>query len=278
MTDRTSHRDFHSSAGAGTHPLASQLVAAVREAGALARAAFGTPVKTWLKDQTSPVSETDIAVDTFLKARLAAIAPDAGWLSEETADAPDRLAAPRVWIVDPIDGTKAFIAGRPDWTVSVALVENGRPVVAALYAPVSEEFFFAAAGAGVTCNGTPVGVSSGDTIAGARIGGPKDLLDRFARIAPAFRIEPLVYSLALRFARVADGTFDAAFASRNSHDWDLAAADLLVHEAGGALTTMTAATLTYNGATVVHDVLVAAGRSRHRALCALLREREARLG
>jgi myo-inositol-1(or 4)-monophosphatase len=276
MTDRTSNRDFHPPFGTGAHPLAPQLVAAVREAGAIACAAFGKPMKTWLKHKGSPVSETDIAVDAFLKARLAAIAPDAGWLSEETADAPGRLAAPRVWIVDPIDGTRAFIAGRPDWTVSVALVENGRPVVAALYAPASEELFLAAAGAGVTCNGMPIRASSGDTIAGARISGPKGLVERFAGIAPAFRIEPLVYSLALRFARVADGTLDAAFASRNSCDWDLAAADLLVHEAGGALTTTAAATLTYNGTTVVHDVLVAAGWPRHRTLCALLRQHEER--
>jgi myo-inositol-1(or 4)-monophosphatase len=160
MTERTSNRDFRPPSGSAVHGLAPQLAAAVREAGVIARAAFGKPMKTWLKDKGSPVSETDIAVDAFLKTRLAAIAPDAGWLSEETADAPGRLAAPRVWIVDPIDGTRAFIAGRPDWTVSAALVENGRPVVAALYAPASEEFFLAVAGAGVTCNGMPIRASS----------------------------------------------------------------------------------------------------------------------
>jgi myo-inositol-1(or 4)-monophosphatase len=258
--------------------LAQQLAAAVHDAGALARNAFGKPMKTWFKDQSSPVSEVDIAVDAMLKQRLAAIAPDAGWLSEETEDAPARLAAPRVWIVDPIDGTRAFIAGRPDWAVSAALVEAGRPIVGALYAPVSEEFFLAVAGAGVTCNGKPIAVSPGAAIAGARFGGPKGFLDRLAAVAPAFTVEPRVHSLALRLARVADGTLDVAIAGRNSRDWDLAAADLLVHEAGGALTTTGGATLAYNGATPIHGVLVAAGRSRHQALCALLCEHATQLG
>jgi len=257
--------------------LADALAGAVREAGALAREAFGKPMKTWVKEHNSPVSEVDIAVNVLLRERLTAIAPDAGWLSEETDDDPARLAASRVWIVDPIDGTRSFIAGRPDWTVSVALVEARRPIVAALYAPVSEEFFLAVAGAGATRNGVPITATAGDAIEGARIGGPRGFLDRLAAVAPVFTIAPRVHSLALRLARVADGTLDAAFASDTARDWDLAAADLLVHEAGGALTTTGGATLAYNGATTVHDVLVAAGLARHRALTALLQEQRALL-
>jgi myo-inositol-1(or 4)-monophosphatase len=258
--------------------LADAVAGAVREAGTVARAAFGKPMKTWVKEHNSPVSEVDIAVDVLLRERLTAIAPDAGWLSEETEDDPARLAASRVWIVDPIDGTRAFIAGRPDWTVSVALVEARRPIVAALYAPVSEEFFLASAGAGATRNGAAIAVTPGDAVAGARIGGPRGLLERLAAAAPAFTVAPRVHSLALRLARVADGTLDAAFASHTARDWDLAAADLLVHEAGGALTTTGGATLAYNGATTVHDVLVAAGLARHHALMALLQEQGALLG
>jgi myo-inositol-1(or 4)-monophosphatase len=265
-------------AGAGERSaLANALATAVREAGALAREAFGKPIKTWVKEHNSPVSEVDIAVNVLLKERLTAIAPDAGWLSEETEDDRVRLAASRVWIVDPIDGTRSFIAGRPDWTVSVALVDARRPIVAALYAPVTGEFFLAVAGAGATRNGAPIGANPGGAIAGARIGGPKGFLDRLAAVAPAFIMTPRVHSLALRLARVADGSLDAAFASRTSRDWDLAAADLLVHEAGGALTTTGGVTLAYNGATTVHDVLVAAGLARHRALIALLREHGALL-
>jgi myo-inositol-1(or 4)-monophosphatase len=242
----------------------------VREAGTLARKAFGTRIRTWVKEHNSPVSEIDIAVDRLLRDRLTALAPQAGWLSEESEDDPARLAASQVWIVDPIDGTRSYIAGRPDWTVSVALVEERRPVVAALYAPASEEFFRAVAGTGTTRNGTRIMATGGSALAGARIAGPKGVLDRLAAVAPAFTIPPRIHSLALRLARVADGTLDAAFASSTSHDWDLAAADLLVHEAGGALTTLDGATPAYNGASTVHGALLAAGRLRHRALTKLL--------
>jgi myo-inositol-1(or 4)-monophosphatase len=249
--------------------VAQRLAGAVRSAGVLALEASKRPVKSWVKGHDSPVSEVDIAVDTLLKAQLAPIVPDAAWLSEETEDDPARLSARRVWIVDPIDGTRAFLAGRADWTVSVALVEDGRPVVAALYAPASEEFFLAVAGASVTRNGLAIRATAGEALAGARISGPKRLLDQVATAVPDVVIATRVHSLALRLARVADSTLDAAFAGGNSHDWDLAAADLLVHEAGGALTTLEGATLSYNGATLTHGMLVAAGRLRHRALSTL---------
>jgi myo-inositol-1(or 4)-monophosphatase len=252
-------------------PLAGALARVVREAGAVACAASGNPIKTWVKEHNSPVSEVDIAVNHLLKERLAAIVPEAGWLSEESEDGPARLAASRVWIVDPIDGTRSFIAGRPDWTISVALVEARRPIVAALYAPVTEELFLAIAGGGATCNETPIATTAGGTIEGARIAGPKGILDRLATVAPAFTVLPRIHSLALRLARVADGTLDAAIASRTSRDWDLAAADLLVHEAGGALTTVSGTKLAYNGISTVHDVLVAAGLMRHQTLAVLLR-------
>jgi len=252
-------------------PLANALARVVCEAGAVARAASGREVKTWLKEHNSPVSEVDIAVNRLLKERLAAIVPEAGWLSEESEDGPARLAASRVWIVDPIDGTRSFIAGRPDWAISVALVEARRPVVAALHAPISEELFLAVAGAGATRNGTPIKATPGGTIEGARIAGPRGFLDRLATVAPAFTVLPRIHSLALRLARVADGSLDAAIASRTSRDWDLAAADLLVHEAGGALTTIGGTTLAYNGTSTVHDVLVAAGLVRHQTLTVLLR-------
>src|SRR5262249_31622535 len=240
--------------------------------GAVARAASATPVKTWVKEHNSPVSEVDIAVNQLLKERLAAIVPEAGWLSEESEDGPARLTASRVWIVDPIDGTRSFIAGRPDWAISVALVEARRPIVAALYAPASEELCLAVAGGGATRNETPITATRGGTIEGARIAGPKGFLDRLATVAPAFTVLPRIHSLALRLARVADGTLDAALASRTSRDWDLAAADLLVHEAGGALTTVGGMKLAYNGISTVHDVRVAAGLMRHQTLAVLLRE------
>jgi myo-inositol-1(or 4)-monophosphatase len=252
--------------------IAGRLAAAVRDAGRLAHAMFKTPLKNWLKNETSPVSEADIAVDDLLRERLMAEAPGFAWLSEESADDPSRLAARFVWIVDPIDGTRAYIAGLPDWSVSAALVEDGRPVVACLYAPVSEEFFVAVKGGGASRNGTPIAVSAGSGLAQARIAGPRKLLERLAASAPPFIVMPRTHSLALRLARVAQGEFDAAIAGGNSHDWDLAAADLLVHEAGGALTPLEGGAVLYNRPVPRHGMLVAAGRERHAALIDLIRD------
>ena len=253
--------------------LAERLQAAVREAGALARSMFGTPLKNWTKGPTSsPVSEADIAVDDLLRARLGAQGgtDGIGWLSEESADDPARLTARRVWIVDPIDGTRAYIGGFPDWAVSAALVEDGRPVAACLCAPMADQFFAARATAGVTCNGAPIAATKGAGLDGARIAGPRSFLERLGALAPPFQAMPRLRSLALRLAQVAHGACDVAFAGGHSHDWDLAAADLLVHEAGGALTSFAGATVTYNRPVPRHGMLVAAGRDRHAALIGLL--------
>jgi fructose-1,6-bisphosphatase/inositol monophosphatase family enzyme len=125
---------------------AERLAAAVREAGALALSMFQTPIRNWTKGpSSSPVSEADIAVDKLLRERLTAAGDGIAWLSEESADDATRLGARYVWIVDPIDGTRAYIAGLPDWAVSAALIEDHRPVVACLFAPALDEFFMAPA-------------------------------------------------------------------------------------------------------------------------------------
>ncbi len=252
--------------------LADRLAASVREAGALALSMFQTPIRNWTKGGSSPVCEADIAVDRLLRERLTAAATGFGWLSEESADDPARLEARHVWIVDPIDGTRAYIADLPDWAVSAALVENGRPIAACLYAPAMAQFFTAVAGQGVTLNGVPIAATPGTELAQARIAGPKNFLDRFAAITPPFTTMPRLRSLALRLARVAQGDFDAAIVGGNSHDWDLAAADLLVHEAGGALTPFGGGPVTYNRPVPRHGMLVAAGRDRHATLIELLRD------
>jgi len=248
------------------------LVPVMREAGALALKTFRQQPKSWIKGKSSPVTEADFAVDALLAERLLAI-QDAGWLSEETEDDLRRLERQVVWVVDPIDGTRAYLAGLPDWAISVALVSSGRPVVAALYAPVTDEMFLSVAGSGATLNGVRIHASSGEEIAGATFSGAKRRLDSLAAIEP--RIEPTarVPSLALRLARVASGALDGTFTAPNSRDWDLAAADLLVHEAGGALTTLTGESLTYNRPDPVHPALLGAGCRRHAVLLRLIRDR-----
>jgi myo-inositol-1(or 4)-monophosphatase len=246
---------------------AAQLDAAVRDAGGLALSMFAKPIRQWTKGpSSSPVCEADIAVDALLRQRLSGVDSGFGWLSEETADDPARLTARYVWVVDPIDGTRAYIAGEPDWAISAALVENGRPIAARLYAPALDEFFAAAAGGTSTLNGKAIAATGGADLQDIRIAGPQKLLERLSSVMPPFTKLPRGHSLALRLARVAQGASDAALAGGNSHDWDLAAADLLVHQAGGTLTPLAGGTIAYNRPVPRHGMLIAAGRDRHAAL------------
>jgi myo-inositol-1(or 4)-monophosphatase len=250
--------------------LKDALAAIVREAGALAASTFRKEYKSWTKDGGSPVTEVDMAVDRLLRERLTRLVPDCGWLSEETEDDRARLGSARLWIVDPIDGTRAYVAGRTDWAISVALVENGRPIVGAIFAPVEDGLYLAAAGEGATCDGAPITASTG--FAQARTAGPKPMIGELEKHLPGILAEPKVHSLALRLARVGAGRIDIAFASKNSHDWDLAAADLIVHEAGGALTTLDGLTVVYNSAEARHGALIAAGRALHERLIPITRD------
>lgn len=251
--------------------LAAHLGEAVREGGELALKTFRGTLRSWTKDKDSPVSEADIAVDALLRERLAR--PDIGWLSEESKDDRTRLNARRIYIVDPIDGTRSYIAGRQDWSVVAAIVEDGRPIAAALFVPVDDELFVAAAGEGATCNGAKIAVTPGSDLKGARVAGPKRFLERLSEIEPGMISVPKIHSLALRLARVAQGSIDAAFASVNARDWDLAAADLLVHEAGGAMTTLAGEKLVYNLHEPVHGAVLAAGHTRYATMLDLVRSR-----
>jgi myo-inositol-1(or 4)-monophosphatase len=245
----------------------------VREAGGLAHAMFRTELKKWIKGTSSPVSEADIAVNDLLETRLRGATPDYGWLSEESADDEARLERRLVWVVDPIDGTRNYLNGHDDWCVSVALVENASPVLAAVFAPTTGEFFFAACGCGTTLNDVPVRATDGSELDFSRVAGPKPLVERLKPSLGEIRLHPRIGSLALRLCRVAHGALDAAFAGGNSHDWDLAAADLIVQEADGRMSDLSGDPLLYNRREVAHGVLVAAGRNRHANIVAHFRKR-----
>jgi myo-inositol-1(or 4)-monophosphatase len=252
---------------------AALLAEAVREAGALALSLFRTELKNWTKGASSPVSEADIAVNDLIAGRLRSATPDYGWLSEESADDEGRLGKRQVWIVDPIDGTRAYLAGREDWCVSVALVEDTRPLLAAVFAPASDEFFFAERGQGALLNGAPVHATSGTDLDFSRVAGPKPLIERLKRSAEEISLHPRIGSLALRLCRVAQGRLDAAFAGGQSRDWDLAAANLIVQEADGNMTALSGDDILYNRPEVTHGVLVAAGRDRHASIVEHFRAR-----
>lgn len=233
---------------------------AVHDAGAIARKFYRGSYRKWSKDKGQPVTECDIAIDAFLSERLRAARPDYGWLSEETEDDPERREATTLFIVDPIDGTVAFLKGRPHFTICVAVVEDRRPKVAAIYNPVTGECFAALSARGAHLNGKAIHVSARTQLEGARILGPKSA---FENPAPPLRWPPLHVetrnSVAYRLALVACGSFDAAVALSAKHDWDLAAADLIVQEAGGRVTTHTGAPLRYNHAEPIQPSVVAAG-------------------
>jgi myo-inositol-1(or 4)-monophosphatase len=252
---------------------AALLADTVREAGALALSLFRTELKNWTKGASSPVSEADIRVNDLLESRLRSATPDYGWLSEESVDDEARLEKRRVWIVDPIDGTRGYLAGREDWCVSVALVENGSALLAAVFAPASDEFFFAMRGQGTLLNAVPVLATSGTELDFSRVAGPKPLVERLNRQSGEIILHPRIGSLALRLCRVAQGSLDAAFAGGQSRDWDLAAANLIVQEANGNMTALSGDAILYNRREVTHGVLVAAGRDRHASIVEHFRNR-----
>ena len=252
---------------------AALLTESVREAGALALSLFRTELKNWTKGASSPVSEADIAVNDLLESRLRSATPDYGWLSEESVDDESRLGKQLAWIVDPIDGTRAYLAHREDWCVSVALVEDATPILAAVFAPATDEFFFAMRGQGAVRNDVAVRATPGIGLDFSRMAGPKPLVQRLSPSSDEITVFPRIGSLALRLCRVAQGSLDAAFAGGQSRDWDLAAANLIVQEANGRMTALSGEAIEYNRREVVHGVLVAAGRDRHARIVEHFRNR-----
>ena len=240
------------------------LSVAVREAGSIARGFFGGSYKRWSKAQGSPVTEADLAVDAFLKERLRAQRPDYGWLSEESEDDSKRLDHRTVFIVDPIDGTVAFLKGKPHFTICAAVVEDGRPLAGVVYNPINEEFFAARTGHGATCNGAAIHASARSELEGCRMLGDKQMLAHEAwetppnRPWPAMEIETRS-SIAYRLALVANGSFDCMMALSAKRDWDLAAADIVLSEAGGRATAHDGSALVYNRPAALQVSVVGAG-------------------
>lgn len=250
------------------------LAASLRQAGEIAHRYYGGHYKSWNKSRGNPVTEADIEIDRFLKRTLIAERPDYGWLSEETEDAPDRLTRERVFVVDPIDGTYGFLKHRPHFTIVAAVVENDRPVAAAIYNPITDEMFEATQGYGANKNGTPIHVSERADFEGARILAEKKLMEpaRWATAWPNAITTETRASAAYRLALVASGEWDATMSLTQKSDWDLAAGDLIVHEAGGILTNRYGALLLYNQKTPIHGSVICAGPELHARILARLHD------
>ncbi len=240
----------------------SRLEDVAREAGDIAMGYFRRGARTAAaisyKGGGSPVTEADFAVDRFLFERMRRLAPQAGWLSEETADNEARLSRESIVIVDPIDGTNAFTPGDERWAVSIALIEGGRPSAGVVPAPARGETFIAARGQGAFLNGERLGPPRRETLSGALAIAPRPLHARLAELPQNIGLAPRTPSLALRLVDIAAGRHDLVISSPNARDWDIAAADVILCEAGVALAEVEGGALTYNRSSSKRGMLVAA--------------------
>ena len=224
------------------------LVEAAEAAGAIARRHRVAGVVAVEKPGgQGPVTDADLEIDAMLRARLLAARPGYGWLSEETPDDPSRLAASRVFVVDPIDGTRAFVAGQPDFTHSLAVVADGVPFAAAIHQPMRARTWSAARGRGAARDGAAIAPTGRALIDGARVLGPRATFDaRHWRTGPPPVERVFRSSLAYRLALVAEGRYDAMVTLRGCWEWDIAAGALICAEAGAAITDRDGRALRFN--------------------------------
>ncbi len=251
----------------------SLLIYAAKEAGKIATRFSGPKAQRWDKpDGAGPVTEADLAVNDMLERELTAARPDYGWLSEETEDSEDRLNRSAVFIVDPIDGTRSFAQGSRTWAHSLAIAENGIVTSAVIYLPMRDLLYAAAAGQGATLNGTPVRVSGQANLPQAEILAARPNLDPHHWISGNVPQFQRVYrpSLAYRMAMVAQGRFDGMLTLRPSWEWDIAAGDLIVREAGGTCTDRLDHPLRFNNPHPRLNGVVAGGAQMHAQLVAQL--------
>jgi myo-inositol-1(or 4)-monophosphatase len=211
----------------------ARIETALRKGGQALEPFTAGAIDSVLKAGGDPVTEADLAINAVLMDVLPD--PGDGWLSEETADSAERLGRDRVWIVDPLDGTREFIAGIPEWCISVGLVEEGRPVAGGVYSPATDQIIVGAVGQGVTRNGVPVAVSRTTDIRGALVLASRSETRRgewmrFYSTAISIRN---VGSIAYKLGLVAAGLADATWTLVPKHEWDVAAGAALVLAAGG---------------------------------------------
>lgn len=241
----------------------SLLLQVLRDAGKVAMGFHGKNPKVWNKPDGTVVTEADIAVDTLLKTTMARERPDDGWLSEETKDSADRLAKSRLWIADPIDGTRAFADATRFWGVGLALMENGAPIASGIYCPVDDVMYHAVKDGGAFRN--DVRLTSPESAGHVIV--PRSAAARVESLGLATQISSS-WPMLLRFALIAEGHNPAAISIGNKQDWDLAAGVLLVTESGGVVTTQKGDTMQFNREHHQQAGLVAAQRKWHKQLVA----------
>lgn len=247
----------------------SLLIEAAAKAGDIANRYHGPDAKRWDKpDGAGPVTEADLEVDAFLRDFLMTARPGYGWLSEESEDSSDRQQNQHVFIVDPIDGTRSFAEGSRSWAHSLAIATDGIVTAAAVFLPQRDLMFASSVGNGTTLNGESVYISRETDIAASSVLTAKPALDAKhwkGGLPPAFQREYRP-SLAYRLASVAQGRFDAMLTLRPSWEWDIAAGDLLIREAGGHCTDRTGNALRFNNPTPKLNGVLAANSDLHQEI------------
>ncbi len=238
-----------------------------REAGEIARSFWREDPQVWDKGGDDPVSEADFAVDRHLHQRLLTARPDYGWVSEETEDDLDRLQAERVFIVDPIDGTRSFVAGEPTWAHSIAVAVNGQVTAGCVYLPVRDKMYLAAREGGATLNGERLRASQPTAFDGATVLSPKvSFRDDFWKAGPPPVERHFRPSLAYRMALVGEGRFDAMITLRPAWEWDIAAGALIATESGARVTDRHGQDLTFNSPARQTAGVIAGGETVHSGL------------
>lgn len=249
------------------------LIETAKASGNIARGFVDANPQVWDKGGgAGPVTEADLAVNELMAHRLQGARPDYGWLSEETEDDTSRLNTKRQFIVDPIDGTRAFIEGSQDWAHALAVLENGQVMAAVVYLPMRGFMYTAAKGEGAFLNGESIRVSSRADLNGATVLSNKaSFADKFwTKGKPPQGVErKFRSSLAYRLSLAAEGRFDAMMTLRPSWEWDIAAGALIVSEAGGFATDQTGAPLQFNNPHPQVNGVVAGGPVTNALLAAL---------
>jgi len=235
----------------------------VAQAGRIAHGFFGKAPKSWLKEGHSPVSEADLAVDLYLKEKLLAARPHYGWISEETEDKRGPQNYQRSFVVDPIDGTRGFLQQSADWCVSVAIIEAGRPLCAILQCPVKDEQFIAHSG-GAWLNEKKLDNSKISSEKVFRLSCSASTAKKLPpHLVEKVILVPYIPSLAYRLALLAAGPVDGVLVRPHCHDWDIAAADLILHNSGGILTDAAGKQVVYGQNPFSHGFLIAAKQEIH---------------
>jgi myo-inositol-1(or 4)-monophosphatase len=237
---------------------------AARSGGKILRSYFRREYSVASKGPDNPVTTADSETDTFLKSTLLKACPDYGWLSEESADSPERLTKARVWIVDPLDGTREFIAGRPEFVISIGLVENGQPILGVLYNPITDELFSAKSGQGACLNGRPIHCTNTTSLKESHLivsrteaaaGLWDTLMNNFKTVEPRG-------SVAYKLSKVAAGSADLHISLKPKNEWDVCAAHCLLREAGAELVRRSGCLITYNHPDpIIPDGLIAGNRT-----------------